>query len=696
MFSRLDPTHAKAAEAPLGIGPLLLLGACFGTAVGGLVATGEVLLQAWNLKPIFALLGVFLYAVIGAAAGLPFAGATWLGLRVVRVSPTPSLVLGVLTGVALQALLLFTVSRSLVILTLPACWILGALIMRCAGTIAVRGVALWTLALAISLMASASFAHGMHQAVPGRWLAFALLATSGGVLAIAVSLLVQRSRNAAVVLSLLVASIFGGTVWAWNHSVSGKQITAPAVAPESPHVVLIVLDTLRRDHLGCYGSTAGLTPTLDALAAESTVYEQAYATAPWTVPSHASLFTGHYVKSHGCDSSEHLWLDDQWLTLPEMLQQEQYQTASLVANVTLELANFRQGFDHHVYLRPPRAQGELRLTSTLKRMGWPSRWVDKGSGEAVVELDEWLSEARDPARPLFLFVNMMEPHQPYQPPQPERSSRLPEGCGLREAARLGADEFDGTVWHARRVEPGRKADIARALYEGEVAYQDRILGNLLDLLRSRLDLDRTLLIVTSDHGENLGEGRRWGHLFAINDHLIHVPLLIRYPSSFPAGRRVSGYCQLVDIVPTVFDVLGRPSPVDDLPGSTLVPERFVAQPAAFAEWSPQHFSLRTIAETLGAQGFSDRYNARLRTVVTDEYQYVWSSDGRHRLYHTLTDPEQKLNLITNEPAVAKRLDDQLARWWAGTPAYTPPALPAASPIDEDALETLKTLGYVGN
>ncbi len=675
---------------------MLWLGACFGTAAGALIATGEVVLQAWNIKPVFALLSVFLYALIGAAAGLPFAGATWLGLRAVRVYPTPSLALGVLSGVTLQAVLLFTVSRSLIILTLPACWILGLIIMNVTRAITVRGIAAWTLSLMVILIILASFAQGMHRALPSRWLALALVVAAGGVLAMGMTLLVQRSRAATMILALLAASVLGSTVWAWNQSPRVPSSSALATSPQQPHVVLIVLDTLRRDHLGCYGSPAGLTPVLDELAAESTVYDRAYATAPWTVPSHASMFTGHYVKSHGCDSSEHLWLDDRWLTLPEMLQGENYQTVSLVANVTLELANFRQGFDHHVYLRPSRAQGELRLTSTLKRFGWPDRWVDKGSAEAVIELDDWLTHRRDESRPMFLFVNLMEPHQPYLPPQPERNRRLPDGCSAREAARLGADEFDGTEWHARRVEPGQKADLARALYEGEVAYQDRRLGDLLDVLRTRLDLDRALLIVTSDHGENLGEGRRWGHLFAINDHLIHVPLLVRYPSSFPPGRRIPGFCQLVDIVPTVFDVLGRPVPADDLPGRTLVPEHFVARDAAFAEWAPQHFSLRTIAETLGAQGFTDRYNARLRTVVTDEYQYVWSSDGRHRMYHKLSDPDQKLNLVTNEPADARRLDDQLARWWADTPAYVRPALPAASPIDQDALETLKTLGYVGD
>lgn len=696
MFSKLNPSSAAAAQATLGIGLVFLLGAFFGTAAGALIATGEVVLQAWNLKPIFALLSVLLYALIGAAAGLPFAGATWLGLRAVRIHPTPSLVLGVLSGVTLQAVLLFTGSRSLVVLTLPASWILGLLIMQVTRAVTVRGIASWTLSLSFSLIIIASFAQEMFRAVPARWIALAVVTTSGGVFAMGATLLLQRSRIATATLALLVAFVLGGTVWAWNHSLRVSTTTAMTASPEQPHVILIILDTLRRDHLGCYGSSAGLTPVLDRLAEESTVYDGAYATAPWTVPSHASMFTGHYVKTHGCDSSQHLWLDDRWLTLPEMLQGERYQTVSLVANVTLELANFRQGFDHHVYLRPSRAQGELRVTNTLKRLGWPDRWVDKGSTEAVIELDDWFKHRRDPTRPMFLFVNLMEPHQPYLPPQPERSRRLPDGCSAREAARLGAEEFDGTEWHARRVEAGRQADIARALYEGEVAYQDRRLGDLLDVLRSRLDLDRTLLMVTSDHGENLGEGRRWGHLFAINDHLIHVPLLIRYPSSFPPGRRVPGFCQLLDIMPTVFDVLGRPIPVTDLPGRTLVPERFVARDAAFAEWAPQHFSLRTIAESLGGQGFTERFNTRLRTVVTDEYQYVWSSDGRHRMYHKSSDPQQKLNLITSEPAVARRLDEQLSRWWTVTANYNPPALPAASPIDEDAFETLKTLGYVGD
>jgi len=134
---------------------------------------------------------------------------------------------------------------------------------------------------------------------------------------------------------------------------------------------------------------------------------------------------------------------------------------------------------------------------------------------------------------------------------------------------------------------------------------------------------------------------------------------------------VKGLCQLTDLVPMVFDVLGKPCPVGDLPGRTLVPEHFTPAAAAFAEWSPQHWSLRTVAEALGAKGFIEDYNARYRMIRTDDYKYIWSSDGKHSLYDVKNDPDEVSNLLTEEPQLAKELNDRLVQWFESQRDYLP-------------------------
>jgi arylsulfatase A-like enzyme len=210
-----------------------------------------------------------------------------------------------------------------------------------------------------------------------------------------------------------------------------------------------------------------------------------------------------------------------------------------------------------------------------------------------------------------------------------------------------------------------------------------------------MDMDNTLVIVTADHGENLGEAGRWGHLFAVNDNLIRVPLLIQYPKRFPAGKRVSGLCQLTDLVPTVFDVIERPCPVNDLPGRSIVPEKFTPMPAAFAQWWPQLWGLRIIQDTLGRHALLEPWMAEYRVIRTDKHKYVWSSDGRHQLYDIVADPSEATNLITTMPDLATSLNAELMRWWDTQRAYQPKVTDGGTPMDAETLESLKSLGYVG-
>ena len=218
------------------------------------------------------------------------------------------------------------------------------------------------------------------------------------------------------------AAVFGVVVYgvlmseATPSVARSEPIQASAGAAGHPNVVLIVLDTVRRDRFGCYGDDEGLTPVVDRLAVESVIYEKAFSPAPWTAPSHASMLTGLYPVSHGCSYEHHVWLDDSFATVQEYLAEAGYQTLALSSNWWLEEANILQGFDQVISLQG--GYDSLATKRLADLLGRPARWVDKGSGEAIEALNRWLTRERDAERPMFLLLNLFEAHVEYIPPAP--------------------------------------------------------------------------------------------------------------------------------------------------------------------------------------------------------------------------------------------------------------------------------------
>lgn len=476
-----------------------------------------------------------------------------------------------------------------------------------------------------------------------------------------------------------------------------------AVAGERPNVVLIVLDTQRADFLGPWrrpgdGLPPDLTPRFDALVTESTVYERAFATASWTVPSHASLFTGLYARQHGASFAHHRWLDDGFTTLAEAFQGAGYRTISLSSNRYLDSTNLLQGFDMRLALGE-RFRG-LWLRRALEVLGVPARWMDHGAADAVHVLPRVLPGRPRDERPVFLFVNLLEPHWRHFPPLADRIRTLPPGVDVLTATRISASYY-GPAFMASGPAPGPVRETMRGLYAASVRYQDRQLGRFLDELAGRLDLSRTVLVVTSDHGENLGDGGRWDHVFAVNDSLIHVPLLVRYPERFPAGRRESGLCQLVDVAATLADLVpGISLPVDPS-ARTLVPGRFVPREHVVAEGDPYLDHLAAMSVRAGFQRDVARFAHHLRAVRDERHKLVWSSSGAPpALFEPASDPEEVRDLRDARPEEAARLEGVLAGWLeerAGS-AYALPddagATDRGPGLSEAERQRLESLGYL--
>jgi arylsulfatase A-like enzyme len=276
-------------------------------------------------------------------------------------------------------------------------------------------------------------------------------------------------------------------------------------------VLLITLDTTRADALGCYGRKLDVTPSIDRLAREGVVFENARTVAPLTAPAHASIFTGLYPPRHGVRDNGVGTLPSSARTLAELARERGAQTAAFVAASVLDRTfRFDQGFEH--WEQPERSDQPTDFD-----------FETKSASEISTAARQWLV-LRDRTRPFFVWVHLFDPHAPYEPP----AKFLPQARG-----------------HP---------------YLGEVAAADHAVGEIVDLLRAEGELERTTVIVVGDHGESLGEHEEATHGLFVYDATLRVPLVVRYPGAARAGRRSKAIVSVVDVFATAARALGVASP----------------------------------------------------------------------------------------------------------------------------------------
>jgi arylsulfatase A-like enzyme len=473
---------------------------------------------------------------------------------------------------------------------------------------------------------------------------------------------------------------------------------ATAVAPgcrrsEPPaHVILISADTLRADRLGAYGYTARPTsPRIDALAAEALLFEVHVAAAPWTTPSHLSLLTGLTPTRHGVTGSDRGLrealqgerpierLPEAITTLAEALASHGYAAAAFTGGATLDpRIGFDQGF------------GEYD-TSMVK--------LDRGKLERVLD---WI-DAHDEG-PFFLFWHTFEVHAPYVAPDflgdvlpPERARAL--GDSLQALPERNGWKQVRAAKRVMRKHDAYAAEVTRALYDGGVRSFDRWLGELLDGLRERGLYDRTLLVLTSDHGEQLGEEGRpapFGdgfynvHGHTLFEELIRIPLIVRLPGP-PRGRRVAPVTASIDVMPTILDVLGLPTP-PEVQGRSLRP--LWESPA---EWTPKAALSESLSEGEEMKGLRD---GRFKHVIRIDADTV-AANGRSfvppappgALYDLLQDPGERRDLL-DEPAEAAARRRAAAMGEELRRRLKVVGRPEEGLLSPEAREGLEALGYL--
>jgi arylsulfatase A-like enzyme len=515
----------------------------------------------------------------------------------------------------------------------------------------------------IALMAFAplSLVHGLHPA--GAGLLAIGLAWRAAPAAEARAWRLRRLRRVALPAMLGVVGLLGA--WSYDREVlrEGRLLAAmPAPPRGTPNVLLLVLDTVRADHLSLYGYARPTTPNLERLARRGVVFREARSAAPWTLPSHASLLTGRWP--HELNVGEHAPLDRTFPTLAERLAAHGYATAGFVANTYFCNSWFglARGFAHY---EDYYAENLLISPEEALRCTGVGRWIIRRAGTVAgarpdatrtpktaerinADLLRWLDA--NPGRRFFAFLNYMDAHDPYALP-PGVAPRFGDPSPTAEDAETIRTWSQFLHGHAMAPAGGptdRERTLVRDAYDDCLAYLDDQLGRLFAELERRGRMDDTLVIVTSDHGEAFGEHGLYGHGVSLYRPELHVPLLIVGPKAgVPAGRDVAAPVSLRDIPATVVERLGLGARADaTFPGRTLA--RGWEPSLEGTSTAPDDPVIASVAirerpRRRKVPGRAPAYNGPMASVIVDGRTYIRDAYRAEELYDVAGDPGETRN-----------------------------------------------------
>lgn len=425
---------------------------------------------------------------------------------------------------------------------------------------------------------------------------------------------------------------------AWRES----RLLAALPAPEgAPNVLLLILDTVRASSLGVYGYARPTTPELSRWAARGVVFERAVAPSPWTLPSHASLFTGR--PAHELSASWLVPLDDTTATLAEVLAGRGYATGGFVANQLYATRDhgLARGFAHYddfpvtpgFFLRA--AQPARRLLDAYTPRVWigndelPGR---RHADDISAAFLRWLGRDRVAARPFFAFLNFYDAHDPYLPSADDfrRITGRDRGDNLSPLRRYRLDQRRDRMTPAEITKE-------RDSYDAAILGLDRAIGGLLDSLAARGVLERTIVVVTSDHGEEFGEHGVFYHGHTLYAQSLHVPLLVLFPR-VPQGRRIGGTVSLTDLAATILELAGAPGA---LPGRSLA--RFWT-----ADSLPDDTARASVRRGIRLPEWYPGASSDLASVMAGNAHLIARETGQRELFAWYDDPDERRDIAARE------------------------------------------------
>ncbi|MEA5388231.1 sulfatase [Haloarculaceae archaeon H-GB11] len=484
------------------------------------------------------------------------------------------------------------------------------------------------------------------------------------------------------------------------------------------NVLFVVMDTVRKDNLSVYGYDRETTPNLAEFADEATVFEQAVAPAPWTLPVHASMFTGLYPSEHGA-SQENPYLEGA-RTLAESLSAAGYDTSCYSSNAWITpYTNLTDGFDDQdnffqvmpgEFLSGPLSKAWKTMNDSDTLRGVADRIVEIGNffhehlaagggGDSKTPkvIDRTQSFVDDSDGPFFSFINLMDAHLPYHPPEEFAEEFAPgvdstEVCQNSKEYNSGARDIDDDEW-----------DAITGLYDAEIAHIDDQLGRLFDHLKAEGLWEETMVVVCADHGELLGEHALYGHEFCIYDPLVNVPLLVKHPD-LETGRDESTQVETLDLYHTVLDATGATGlgePLDE--GRSLLSDTYPEgkdDDVAYVEYHRPVVELNQLENKASSAGIDldeqSRFYSRMRAARRPDAKYIRNERIPDEAYRLDSDPGERENVaregdaaIAEVEAALSAFEERVGGEWSDVDGDD-----VLSDMGDEAKDRLRDLGYI--
>jgi arylsulfatase A-like enzyme len=532
-----------------------------------------------------------------------------------------------------------------------------------------------------------------HSMVVKTWMSLLAMAAVVALAAIWSRIVPENAatpRRKAVAAAAIVALVWISVQTTGAMRAQGAGKPAVSTAQGSPNIVLITMDTVRADHLSVYGYERQTTPQLQEFAREANVYDHAMAAADYTLPAHASIFTGLYPSWHGAyplppDYAGGRPLTPRTTTLAKLLSANGYWTGGIVANAAFlhPGTGLAQGFAVWESGMPvPLADGQrpFYLREQARRL--------LNTAVPTSEFDALFLRASDINRrafktieklrhggPFFLFLNYMDAHFPYNAPPPyrDRFARMRPNTG----ATVEYNELKNAVNAGRRQIRNPEKSLLMAQYDSGIAFLDSEIGKLLARMRDLGVYENTLIIITADHGEAFGDHDVIGHtVTSVYQDGVHIPLLVKYPGQH-LGQRSGVLVSHVDLMPTVLDAAGCPLP-NNFHGKSLRLPRSDSD-VVFSE-----------ARAIGDHAKTARLGGTRRAIFSSSVKLITWTAGPPEFYDLVADPNESANRYESTDPVVASLMTRLSAWTSAIPRQ----LPNPAMLDRSAMERIKSLGYV--
>lgn len=471
-----------------------------------------------------------------------------------------------------------------------------------------------------------------------------------------------------------------------------------------PNIILIVMDAVRADALSFYGYDRETSPNIDDLCMSSTVFKQAISTSSWTIPTHASLFTGLLPSEHGMFHEEYTIRNDV-PTLAELLNQHGYNTIMLTANPHLIAHDgFKRGFEKCINIpklsTAKNLLGKLKrktINISRKRILEPLFLIDSGANQIVKYAKGYITQHRRSLGPFFMFINFMEAHDAYSPRIPYCSKFTNPYIALRENIKYRNKYYGkwAEIYSDKIQVSAKDLERIRVYYDSAIAYLDHIIGYFIDFLENRKILNNTLLIILSDHGESFGENGVYQHThLGLYEQLIRIPMIIRYPSAFPEGQEVQKQVQITDILQTLLNIVGVSQ--QGLRTTHSADLRSKQQNTELAKWA--YGELKSSPSFLAAWerrvpdfDFHKHFSVDLKMIRTVDSKLIRNDAGQLQFYK-LNDYGKEVQIDLGEKNSIEELKEHLEQVFSAANSFQTDR--QKSQIDETVKRRLEELGYL--